>query len=180
MPVFVQPPRAARAAYAAVAMLCASASAAAHITASPDQGVANSYFQTALMVPHGCQGSSTVAVKVTVPPGVYGVKPQMKSGWLITIKKRPIDPPLKNERGEPINQTVSEIEWRGGPLPADQFDSFGLLMKLPDGAGQTVYLPVLQTGEQGVRNWSAIPAAGQAWHSLESPAPFVRLVSAVR
>jgi hypothetical protein len=44
--------------------------AAAHLTANPNEAPADSYFRTALRVPHGCKGSPTVAVRVKLPEGV--------------------------------------------------------------------------------------------------------------
>lgn len=64
---------------------------------------------------------------------------------------------------------------RGGSLPADLYDRFGLLMKLPDTPGKTLWLTVIQTCENGRREWTEIPADGTFWHDLHSPAPFIRL-----
>ena len=54
------------------------------------------------------------------------------------------------------------MAWRGGSLPDNLYDTFGLLMKLPDAAGKTLYFPVVQECEKGVHRWIEIPAAGQA------------------
>lgn len=154
------------------------APAFAHITAQPNEAVDGTYFQTTLNVPHGCDGSSTVAIQVAIPADVLSVKPQMKAGWRVDIQNRAIQPPLKGEHGASIARAVSSVEWRGGPLPDSLYDSFGLVMKLPDAAGKTLYFPVVQTCENGRREWTDIPADGQSWHALHSPAPFVRLKAA--
>lgn len=151
------------------------APAFAHITAQPNEAVGGTYFQTVLNVPHGCDGSSTVAIQVGIPADVLSVKPQMKAGWRVDIQTRAIDPPLKGEHGASITRAVSAVEWRGGPLPDSLYDSFGLVMKLPDAPGKTLYFPIVQTCENGRREWTDIPSEGQSWHSLPSPAPFVRL-----
>ncbi|HZZ12652.1 MAG TPA: YcnI family protein [Paraburkholderia sp.] len=155
------------------AAICAPA--VAHITAQPNEAVAGTYFQTSLNVPHGCDGSSTVSIQVGIPADVLSVKPQMKAGWRVDIQTRAIDPPLKGEHGVAITRAVSSVEWRGGPLPDSLYDSFGLVVKLPDTAGKTLYFPIVQTCENGRREWTGIPADGQSWHALPSPAPFVRL-----
>lgn len=154
------------------------APAFAHITAQPNEAVGGTYFQTTLNVPHGCDGSSTVAIQVAIPADVLSVKPQMKAGWRVDIQTRAIEPPLKGEHGASITQSVGSVEWRGGPLPDSLYDSFGLVMKLPDAAGKTLYFPIVQTCENGRREWTDIPADGQSWHALHSPAPFVRLKAA--
>ena len=160
----------------ATAVLIGFASPAfAHITAHADSGVAGSYFDTAFTVPHGCDGAATVALRIKIPEGVTAVKPQMKPGWTVTIKTRKLDPPLKADHGRTISETVDEIEWRGGPLPDNLYDTFGMVMKLPDTPGQTLYFPTIQECPQATRRWIEIPAAGQRWNDLREPAPFVKL-----
>ena len=99
----------------------------------------------------------------------------MKPGWTVTIKTRKLDPPLKAEHGRTISETVDEVEWRGGPLPDNLYDTFGMVMKLPDTPGQTLYFPTIQECPQATRRWIEIPAAGQRWNDLREPAPFVKL-----
>ena len=148
---------------------------AAHVTVQPNEATAGAYFQTAFSVSHGCDGSPTVLVRVKVPDGVLSVKPQMKAGWTVEIKKRPIEGALPSLHGKAISETVDEVSWRGGSLPDDLYDTFGLLMKLPDAPGKTLYFPVVQECEKGVHRWIEIPAAGQSREDLREPAPLVRL-----
>ncbi len=160
----------------AVVLLGLAAPAVAHITAHPDAGVAGAYFETKFVVPHGCDGSATSAVRVKIPPGVTAVKPQMKAGWEVTIKTRKLDKPITNERGAQVFEVVDEVDWHGGPLPNTLYDEFGLVMKLPADADRTLYFPTVQECSQGVNRWIEIPTAGQAWGALRAPAPFVRLL----
>jgi len=160
---------------AAAAGLALAWPAHAHITLHPDTAPAGTYFQTAFMVPHGCAGSPTVALRATIPAGVTSVKPQMKPGWKVSLTYRQIDPPIKSESGATISRVVASVQWRGGPLPDDLYDSFGLVMKLPAEAGKTLYFPVEQTCKDGRRAWIHIPAEGQAWHAVPEPAPYIRL-----
>jgi len=146
-----------------------------HVTSQPETGTAGSYFNLTFTVPHGCDGSPTVSLRIRVPEGVTGVKPQMKAGWNVTIKMRKLDPPMKGERGQTITETVDEVDWRGGPLPANLYDTFGLAMKLPENAGQTLYFPAVQECEKGANRWIQIPAAGQSRKDLREPAPALKL-----
>jgi uncharacterized protein YcnI len=155
-------------------LLCIVEQAAAHVTANPDQAPADSWFRTALRVGHGCEGSSTIAVRVKLPDGVISVRPQMKPGWEITITMRKLDQPIEGPHGT-VTEVVDEIAWRGGPLPDAYFDEFGISMRLPAEPGKTLYFPTVQECEQGVHRWIEIPAANQSWDDLEEPAPFVRL-----
>jgi periplasmic copper chaperone A len=160
----------------ALASLTLGAGAAsAHVTVQPNEAVAGSYFQMVFVVPHGCDGSATVALRVKVPDGVLSVKPQMKPGWTVEIKKKALDQPQTVAHGKTVSETVDEVSWRGGPLPDNLYDSFGLMMKLPDTPGQPLYFPVVQECEQGVHRWIEIPASGQNRDELREPAPVVRL-----
>jgi uncharacterized protein YcnI len=160
---------------ALLAGVLAHHAASAHVTASPNEAVAGSYFVTGFTVPHGCDGAATVAVRIQIPAGVGDVKPQMKPGWQAATVMRKLEAPLKDEHGNTVTEVVDEVAWRGGPLPNAFYDTFGLLMKLPATKGATLYFPTVQECEKGVHRWIAIPAAGQQWHDLKEPAPFVRL-----
>jgi uncharacterized protein YcnI len=155
-------------------MLLAGGQAQAHVTVSPDQAAAGSWFRTAFRVPHGCDGSATIAIAITVPDGVLAVKPQMKPGWRIDIQYKTPDHPLKGPHGM-VEKIVGQVIWRGGPLPDAYFDEFGLSMKMPDAPGTTLYFPVVQQCEKGVNRWIQIPAKGQTGGGADMPAPFVTL-----
>ena len=162
----------------ASALLLAAGTAHAHVTANPNEAPADSYFRTAFRVGHGCAGAATTAVRVKIPDGVLAVKPQVKPGWSIEIKMRKLEKPAELGHGRTVSETVDEIAWRGGPLPDAHFDEFGLSMRLPAQAGNTLYFPFVQECEQGVHRWIEIPAQGQKWDDLREPAPFIRLIDA--
>ena len=165
-------------AFGALALLSiGGVSAYAHVTANPDQGLADAFLMTSFTVPHGCGGSSTVTVRIKIPDGVSSVKPQMKPGWKVDIKMRKLAQPMKGENGAMLTETVDEVDWTGGPLPDSMYDSFGFVMKMPAGAGQTLYFPTVQECEKGANRWINIPAAGQQWHDVREPAPFVKLTA---
>lgn len=158
----------------ALLTLCAVAPTAAHVTATPNSAPAGSYFRTALRIGHGCEGSPTVALRVTVPDGIYTIRPQMKPGWTITIHKSPLPAPVDIGHGHSTSEKIDWIEWRGGPLPDAYFDEFGLSMKLPDAASDTaIYFPAIQECAEGARHWIEMPA-GDGAH-LKDPAPAITL-----
>jgi uncharacterized protein YcnI len=154
------------------------APARAHTVADPDEGAAGAYFRTAFRVTHGCKGSPTTAVTIRSPEGVVSAKPMPKAGWTIEIKTRPLDPPVDSGHGFKFREAASEVTWRGGRLDNAQFDEFVLMLRLPDKAGETLYFPTVQSCEKGENPWTGIPAAGQKWHDLPEPAPFVKLKKA--
>jgi uncharacterized protein YcnI len=152
--------------------------AMAHVTAIPDSGKAGSYFETAFRVSHGCKGSDTISVSIQFPPGIVVAKPQFKPGWAVTINKRALDKPVPAGHGRMATEEFSEIIWSGGILPDNQYDSFGVLMKLPESPGDTLWFPVVQKCKDGSHEWIEIPAEGQQWHDVKSPAPFVDILPA--
>jgi len=160
----------------AAAMAAAAAStASAHVTMLPNEATADSYFQTAFTASHGCDGKATVAIRVKVPDGVLAAKPQMKPGWTVEVKTRKLATPQPGLHGGTITDVVDEVSWRGGPLPDNLYDTFGLTMKLPNTPNAALYFPVVQECEQGVHRWIEIPAAGQKRDELREPAPMLRL-----
>ena len=160
-----------RAFIAAALVVIGTGVADAHVTSSPDNAPANSHFIAHFTVPHGCAGSPTIAVRIKLPDGLGDVKPEHKPGWTITMKRYQFAGPPPQTLGAP-----EEIEWRGGPLPDDEYESFGITMLLPPKPG-TLYFPTVQTCQKGANNWVNIPANGQPWHEVKEPAPFVRVTA---
>ena len=152
--------------------LCAFAGAAqAHIVLSPPTATAGGYYAGELRVSHGCDGSPTVAIRAEIPPGVISSKPQPKPGWTVAIEREPLPAPIAGEGGRLIRDRVRAITWRGR-LPDDQFDTFGLMLRLPQTAG-SLPIPVRQTCEAGATDWTetATPGGPAPAH----PAPMLRL-----
>jgi uncharacterized protein YcnI len=160
----------------AVALVAAfaAAPAAGHVVAEPNKGPAGGYFRMFFRVTHGCHGSPTVAVRISIPDGVQSVKAQPKTGWTIRFERRALAEPVTGQHGHPITEAVTAVEWRGGPLADTEFDEFGLAMKLPDGS-ERLWFPVVQQCVEGEVRWTDIPAEGQRWGSVPNPAPFILL-----
>jgi uncharacterized protein YcnI len=158
-----------------VALLAAPA--AAHVTANPNTFEAGGYARTAFRVPHGCDGSPTTAIEVQIPSGVVGVKAEQVPGWEVETVVGELDEPYESH-GETITEGVLEVSWTaaaGSELPDDQFREFGLSVRLPDAAGETLWFPTIQTCEEGEIGWIQIPGDGESWGELEAPAPYVEL-----
>jgi uncharacterized protein YcnI len=162
---------------AAAGALALAPAAAAHVTANPGEAVAGSFAKFDLRVGHGCDGSPTTKLTVRIPDGVTSVAPQVVPGWQIATKEGKLAEPVELH-GETITEGVKEVSWTGGPLPEGQMTEFGLSVRLPDKPGTVLYFPAVQTCQQGVHRWIQVPEQGQDPFELESPAPFVTLVSA--
>ncbi len=163
---------------AALAVCLFSGPAFAHVTANPNKGTGGAYFETAFRVSHGCEGSDTTSVSIKFPKGIVSAKPQFKPGWAVEIKKSKLDKPVPAGHGKMTDEQIDEVIWSGNVLPDDQYDTFGILLKLPEAAGETLWFPVTQGCVKGENKWTEIPAEGEQWHDLKSPAPFVKLESA--
>jgi uncharacterized protein YcnI len=157
------------------AILFAAGPALAHVELQTDKAPAAGSYKAVLMVPHGCAGSPTIALKVQIPDGVIGVKPMAKPGWKITIKSAKLTQPLDIE-GDKITEAVKEIDWTGGTLPDDFYDEFAFIAaKLPDTPGAVIYFPTVQICAKGETHWIEIPAQGQSGDDLAHPAPSLTL-----
>jgi len=163
----------------ALAAMMASAAfastAIAHITADPALAQPGSYFRTALRVPHGCNDQPTNAIRVSFPDGIVSATPQAKPGWQVGIERRKLDKPVDAGHGKTADSEITAISWSRGSLPSDQFDEFGLVVKMPDQPGRQMWLPVVQICAESTVNWDEIPAAGQSPHALAHPAALIRI-----
>lgn len=167
-----------RGALTASAFLFASC-ASAHVVLERSEAPANSNYRAVLRVAHGCKGSPTTALKVTLPEGAIGARPMAKAGWTVATKRAPYAKPYPGPHGT-LTEGAREIVWSSGNLPDDQFDEFVFNVRLSDDfkPGETVYFPVEQNCESGAHRWVEIPKDGENAHDLAEPAPGLRIVQA--
>ncbi|QKR98502.1 YcnI family protein [Sphingomonas sp. CL5.1] len=164
-----------------VAMLAAvsaltGAAAEAHIVFAEPEAPAGGYHAGFLRVTHGCGDSPTRSIRVEIPEGVISARPQPKAGWTLAIEHQPLKAAVKGEGGALVTERVSAITWTGD-LAADQFDQFGVMMKLPAAAGP-LYFRTVQRCAVGSNDWVNIPASPAAWHMTAMPAPMLLLRAA--
>jgi uncharacterized protein YcnI len=155
--------------------LVPGATGMAHIVATPSQGAAGSFFQASFRVGHGCEESPTVAVRIQIPAGVSGVRAQAKPGWETELVTGTLPEPIESE-GQTITEGVTEVIWRGGPLSNDNYDDFGLTMRLPNTPGETLHFRTIQDCEEGELAWIEIAAEGE--EEPEHPAPAIAITDA--
>lgn len=157
-----------------------AAPAWAHTTANPGQAEAGGFAKIDFRVPHGCEGQPTEVLTVQIPEGVVSVKPEQVPGWEASTEIGPYDEPVELH-GQEVTEGVKVATWTaqdGNELPDGQFREFGLSVRLPDRAGETLYFPAVQICSDGSEAaWIEIPEDGQDPHGLEAPAPSVALVA---
>jgi len=156
-----------------------AASASAHAVLDVKEATAGAAYKGVVGVGHGCKGSTTTKVRVTIPDGLIAVKPVPKAGWTVSVTKAAYAQPVEFFHGK-LTEGVKEIVWDGGKLPNDFYDEFQFraYVNKDVAVGTQLYVPVVQECEQGVLNWVQIPRPGQSASDLKEPAPFVRVAQA--
>ncbi len=144
----------------------------AHITLETRQAPAGSTYKAVLRVPHGCEGSPSVAIRVKIPEGVYNVKPMPKPGWTIETKKGKYAKTYDGGHDAKVSEGVVELSWSGGKLPDDHYDEFVFRAALADDlpAGKSIWFPIVAECEKGVERWIEIPAEGKSRDDYRFPA----------
>jgi len=154
-----------------------SNSAFSHAVLAESSAIAGSYYKGAVRIGHGCDGSSTTGIKLFIPAGFEGAKPQPKAGWGVTVKKAKLAEPYVSH-GKTISEDVVEIEWKANSkesaLVDGAFDEFAFMTKLPEKPGVN-WLRVLQTCEKGQNDWAEIPASGVSTKALKMPAALLNI-----
>lgn len=163
------------------AIASAASAAQAHVVLERGEASPGSSYKATLIVPHGCSGSATTRLTVTIPEGMIAVKPRPKPGWIIEMVSKPYGKTYDFMHGIKLSEGIREIIW-SGKLENDYFDEFAFSGFLAGSLkpGETLNFPVVQECERGVERWVEIPSAGQDHHSLKSPAPVLRLVATGR
>ena len=156
-----------------------SGNACAHPSLERREANVGAPYKAIMRMPHGCEGSATTRVRVQIPEGVIGVKPQPKPGWTIETTRGAYAHSYPYYHGATLTEGVREISW-SGKLLDEHFDEFVFsgFVAASLKAGEAVYFPTVQECEKGSSAWIEIPATGQSSHDLKLPAPAVRLVQA--
>lgn len=154
--------------------------ASAHAVLTPAEAAAGASWRGAVRIGHGCEGTSTRLVRITIPDGVVGVRPKAKNGWLIETTWAPYAKPVEIH-GKKVIEGVKSITWKGAALPDHMFDDFEFMVRIqPDVPLQDgkLYFPVYQECEKGSFDWAQVPVAGQEGTKLKSPAPALTVAAA--
>jgi len=156
-------------------------SASAHVSVSASSTAAGSYSVLTFSVGHGCDGSPTTTVAISIPATIESVTPTVNPGWTISRVTEPLDEPIAEEDGDEITERTSQIVYTATtPLAADQRDTFALSLALAGEEGDVLEFPTLQTCEVGETNWvgEEVPAVtltaaveGEGHHAEEGVEP---------
>jgi len=136
-------------------------SASAHVGVTASTTAAGAYSVLTFSVGHGCDGSPTQTIAITIPDGIDAVTPTVNPNWTISRVMEPLDEPIAEEDGDQITERTSQVVYTANtPLAADQRDTFQLSLALAGKEGDVLEFPTLQTCEVGETNWTGdeVPA----------------------
>jgi uncharacterized protein YcnI len=147
--------------------------AQAHVTLGQTSAPANSNFRAVFGIEHGCSGQPTTAIRIRLDERITEARPMPKPGWKVEV--------VHATRKRPDGSTLTaptEIAWSGGSLPADFYDEFLVLVKLPKAdVGTVLYFPVVQECGGISTRWIETPLSGEDPDTLSNPAPSVTLTA---
>ena len=150
-------PRFVTASLVAAGLLVLTPVASAHVVLVQKAVPVSTYYRAQFMVGHGCEGSPTVSVQVDIPDGVPVARPQPKAGWTLTYETAELAEPAM-VHGKPKTEGIRRVVWRGGPLPDEQYEEFGMMLFLAKPG--RLHFRVLQTCERGANDWAGVAAEG--------------------
>ena len=155
-----------------------ASTAFAHVTLETKEAPLGATYKAVFRIPHGCDGSTTTAVKIKMPAGFIAVKPMPKPGWAIEMVSGKYPKTYSHFHDAKLSEGVSEVSWTGGKLLDAHYDEFVLTGFVAGDlqAGRMLYFPVVQECEKGVARWIDIPLEGKA--EPAAPAPGLKLVPA--
>lgn len=138
--------------------LFAAAPASAHATVQlyGSTPAAGGYGAMWIRIGHGCDGSPTKKVEVTVPSTFGSAKPQQIAGWTSRVA-------LRTDGSRLVTWMLKK---GGAPLRDDEFADFGISVKYPATEG-TYMVPTVQRCLVGAIAWN------EEGHDSEHPAPTV-------
>lgn len=166
---------------AAAALACLlplAQTASAHASLEIKEAPSGAFYKAVVKVPHGCQGSPTNVVKITVPDGLVGAKPMPKAGWTLATVKGAYGAPMKGYNGKLATEGVVEIVWSGGRLLDEHYDEFVFQALVSESVapGTTIPVKVTQLCESGEVAWVELAATGSD-HKLAYPAPLLKVTA---
>ena len=152
--------------------------ASAHVSVTPSVTAAGAYTVLTFSVPHGCDGSATTSIDISIPEGINAVTPTRNALYDVAKRSETLDPPVEDAHGNELTERVSVVTYTARTPLADGYrDTMELSLQLPDAEGETLAFPVIQTCTKGETAWTEV-AAETDDAELEHPAPLVTITAA--
>jgi uncharacterized protein YcnI len=126
----------------------------AHVTVKPNSVGVAAYQTFTVGVPVE-KDVPTIGLRLVIPEGLTAVTPNVKPGWTITTKKT----------GEGEDAKITEIEWKGGSIPAGQRDEFIFSAKAPNSPADLQWKAYQTYTNNLIVSWDADPGAEKSHDS---------------
>lgn len=159
--------------------LSAPLAASAHVSADATSTAAGSSTLLTFAAAHGCDGSSTTSIAISIPEGIASVAPTVTPGWDVSKVAVDLATPIDDGHGNTVTTRTGHVVYTAQtPLESGLRTAFVLSFMIPaDAEGKTFEFPVLQTCEVGETNWNQTTVDGE--EEPEAPAPFIEVTAAV-
>ncbi|MCX7239377.1 MAG: YcnI family protein [Burkholderiales bacterium] len=163
---------------AASILLAVAGASSAHIVLQDGAAAAATSYRATLRVGHGCEGTATTALSVTIPEGFTGAQPMPKPGWNVSTRSGTLTKPYVSH-GKTYTEGVLEITWTAKSpeyyLPEAYYDEFVLRGTTPAAPG-ALWFKVVQTCEKGSNPWTDVPANGTSTKGMKFPAALLEVL----
>ncbi|TDW29973.1 YcnI family protein [Cryobacterium psychrophilum] len=158
--------------------LSAPLAARAHVSAGATSTAAGSSTLLTFATAHGCDGSPTTIIAISLPEGVASVAPTVNAGWGVEKVAADLATPIDDGHGNTVATRTGQVVYTAqAPLASGLRTTFVLSFTIPaDAEGETLEFPVLQTCETGSTNWSETTVDGE--EEPAHPAPFIAVTEA--
>lgn len=145
--------------------LAVPVSASAHVGVSPEAITADESTVLTFSFTHGCDGSPTAALRITMPDGLTSVSPSASAEWDVT-----------SERG--ADGLLTAVTYSAvTPVPNDLRGAVTLAVRAGEDITGPLMFPVEQNCVDGSAAWTEVAAEGEDPHDLDSPAPVISMLA---
>jgi periplasmic copper chaperone A len=147
--------------------------ASAHVTVTPSTTAAGAYTVLTFSNGHGCEGSPTTEITISIPEGINAAVPTRQPFYDVSKQMEQLDPPVTDSHGNELTERVDTVTYQSKtPLPDGYRDAFEVQVQIPEDAeGQDLLFPVIQTCQQGETAWTQVAPEGESAEELDTPAP---------
>lgn len=171
-------------------MMLGATNALAHVTVKPAEVGVGERLNFAVSVPTE-EDNPTVGVRLVIPQGLKSVRPNAKPGWNIEIKKAGESMKgsvLNTGQPAPDPETVTEIVWSGGSIPADMRDEFVFSAQVPAEETELIWKAYQTYSDGDIVAWEndsktieeytkANPNAGEDDHGAPEPYSVTKVIN---
>lgn len=163
-----------------ITALAGAGTAAAHVSAQPEQAEQGGHAKITFRVPNERPDAGTVRVHVALPleHPLSSVRTRPLPGWTAQVEKVRLERPVE-VAGAQVTEAIAGITWTARPgtrIAPDQFEEFEATLGTFPTDTEELLLPTEQTYDSGeVVRWDQPPAPDGS--EPEHPAPALALVA---